>query len=114
MDIFKEIINNYIFNYNNYYNKKYSYECEYGELIFLKDFKKLNVCIVFGLYIKPIYRKKGLCKSILQYLIDNCLNKFKWLSIQSVISKVLYDYLIRFKYKNKKFTLKKDGFYLHI
>jgi hypothetical protein len=114
MDKFQEIIDTYISNYNSYNKGKIDFECECGEVIFYKDYKNPNVLIIFGLYIKPEYREKGYCRSIFQYIIDNNSNTFKWLCIQSVISKVLYEYLLRFKYKNKNFYLKRDGFYLKL
>jgi hypothetical protein len=114
MDKFQEIIDTYISNYNSYDKGKIDFECEYGEVIFYKDYKNPNILIIFGLYIKPEFREKGYCRSIFQYIIDKNSNTFKWLCIQSVISKVLYEYLLRFKYKNKMFYLKKDGFYLKL
>ena len=117
METFEVIIDNYLLNYKSYSYGKIDFECEYGELIFYKDYKKPNVFIIFGLYIKPQYREKGYCRSILQYLIDKLSSNnynFKWLNIQSVISKILYEYLLRFEYKNKRFELKKEGFYLKL
>jgi hypothetical protein len=106
---FKEIIDTYLLTHNSYYNEKVSYECEYGELIFLKT--RTNVITVFGIYIFPEYREKGLCRNILHYLIDESGNQFKYLCIQSVLSNILYDYLCRFKYKNKTFSIQKNGFF---
>jgi len=116
METFEKIIDNYLLNYPSYCNGKIVFDCTYGELIFYKKYKKQNILSIFGIYIKPEHREKGYCRSILQYLIDKVSinNKFKWFNIQSVISKILYEYLLRFEYKNKRFELKKDGFYLKL
>ena len=95
-------------NYEQYENGKIEFDCNYGELIFLKD--DPNILTLFGIYIYPEYREKGFCKSILQYLIDKSNNKFKHLLVESVMSKILYEYLLRFKYNDKNFKLDKDGF----
>ena len=108
MDKFKEIIDAYISNYSTYDNGKVSFEYEYGELIFFK--KNPKILTLFGIYIYPEYREKGICRSILQYLIDSSVNKFQQLCIQSVLSKVLYEYLLRFEYNNKKFKNTRSGF----
>lgn len=108
MDKFKEVIDTYLLNYDLYDSGKVVFECEYGELIFFKDNPK--ILILFGIYIFPKYQKKGLCRNILQYLIDKTPKNFTYISIQSVLSKVLYEYLLRFTYKNKMFKLCKNGF----
>jgi len=108
MEKFKETIDTYLLNYSKYQRGKVVFECNYGELIFLKcDLENL---ILFGIYINPAYRKNGLCRDIFHYLIDHSLNKFKRFWVQSVLSKILYEYLLRFKYKNNKFKLVKEGF----
>jgi hypothetical protein len=116
MEKFIEIIDTFLLNYSNNNNGTHSFECEYGEIIFFKNGKNMknikeDIIIIHGIYIKPEYRNKGFCKSILNDLIDKCSNKFKYLCVQSVVSKILYEYLLRFEYKNKKFILKKDGFF---
>ena len=40
--------------------------------------------------------------------------KFKTLCVESVLSKILYEYLLRFRYKDKMFKIKKNGFYYRI
>jgi hypothetical protein len=113
MESFIEIIDTYISNYPSYnINEKIIFECEYGELIFFKD--NSDFLIIFGIFIEPKYRQRGFCREILYYLIDNGSTKFKKLCVQSVLSKILYEYLLRFNYKNKNFKLKQDGFYLHL
>lgn len=108
MDQFKGIIDAYMSNYNSFEKGKISFDCDYGELIFYKE--NDNFLVLHGIYIFAEHRKKGLCRDILYYLIDQCNNKFKYFCVQSVISKILYNYLLRFKYKNKKFKNTKSGF----
>ena len=64
----EEIIDTYILNYSTYKNGKVVFEYEYGELIFFKQSPK--IITLFGLYIYPEYRLQGLCRKILQYVID--------------------------------------------
>ena len=109
MESFIEAINTYLSNYSTYKKGKVNFECDYGDLIFVKN--NSNMLILFGIYINPDYREKGFCKNILEYLIDSAKEKkFKYFSVQSVLSKVLYEYLLRFTYKNKGFNLKNTGF----
>ena len=108
MDKFIEIIDTYFLNYEQYENRKIEFDCDYGELIFLKG--DTNILTLFGIYINPEYREKGFCRSILQYLIDKSNDKFKYLLVEAVMSKILYDYLLRFKYNDTNFKLNKDGF----
>ena len=69
---------------------------------------------IYGIFIFPEFRQKGYCRFILEYLIEKCKNKFKYICIESVISNILYSYLQRFSYNNKKFLLKKEGFFCKI
>jgi RimJ/RimL family protein N-acetyltransferase len=108
MEKFKEIIDNYISNYSTFDNGKAEFNCDIGELIFCKE--NPEIILLHGIYILPEYRQKGLCREILHYIIDNCDNKFDYFCIQSVMSKILYKYLLRFKYKNKKFINTHNGF----
>ena len=108
MDQFKEIIDTYFTNYSIFEKEKVTFDSDYGELTFYK--RNDDICVLHGIYIFPQYRNKGLCRDILHYLIDQCTNKFKYFCVQSVISKILYNYLLRFKYKNKKFKNTKSGF----
>jgi len=108
MEQFIKIIDTYFLNYDLYELGKVEFNCHRGELIFFKG--NPNMLTLFGIYINPEHRQKGFCRSILQYLIDKSEDKFKYLLIQSVISKVLYEYLLRFKYKNKNFKHINHGF----
>ena len=118
---FNEIIDDYI-NINDnlwwdtYLNDKNSiykfcYDCKYGSIEFVKNpkkSKKKNI-ILHEIYIKIQYRNQGLCKNFIKYLIDKSDDK-TCIIIQSVLSKILYDFLLRFRYNNQKFLLKKEGF----
>lgn len=109
MDEFIESIDKYLSNYSTYEKGKVVFDCKCGELIFYKN--NLNMLTLFGIYICSEYREKGFCKNILYYLIDSAeKHNFKYFCVQSVLSKVLYEYLLRFQYKNKGFNLKRIGF----
>ena len=109
MDGFIESIDKYLSNYSTYEKGKVVFDCECGELIFLKN--NSNMLILFGIYISSEYREKGFCRNILYYLIDSAKKyNFKYFCLQSVLSKILYEYLLRFEYKNKGFKLKNIGF----
>jgi len=108
MENFIQIIDTYLLNYDLYKNGKIEFNCKYGDLIFLK--KNPNILIIYGIYIYSEYRQQGLCKNILQYLIDNSKGRFKYFIIESVMSKILYEYLLRFNYDNRNFKVIKDGF----
>ena len=112
MEEFKKIIDTYLLNYESYQKGKVEFDCDYGELIFLKDNR--NMLTLFGIYIHPEYRKQGFCRSILQYLIDKSKCQFKYVLVESVMSKILYEYLLRFKYENRKFKLIREGFIYNI
>ena len=112
MEKFKEIIDTYISNYNSYKKGKVEFECEYGELTFFKN--KKNIFILHGIYIFPEFREKGLCRGILCYMIDKAPSNFNQVCVQSVISKFLYEYLLRFTYKDQVFKCKKNGFIYNI
>jgi len=104
-----ELIDTYLSNYSTYKNGKVIFENDYCELIFYKMNKK--TIVIYGIHIFPEYRQKGFCRNILCYLIDNCSKKFQYICVQSVISKILYEYLLRFKYNGKHFVNKRTGFF---
>jgi N-acetylglutamate synthase-like GNAT family acetyltransferase len=106
---FKQIIDTYISNYDTYNEEKITFECDYGELIFFTSKEKM--LILYGIYIEPQYRQQGLCREILCYLIDKLdKTQFNSICIQSVLSKILYNYLLRFTYNNKKFIIYDNNF----
>jgi hypothetical protein len=108
MEKFIEIIDTYLLNYSSYEKGKVVFECDYGELIFNKGDN--DILAVFGIYIRPEYRQQRLCENILHYLIDKSENSFNYICVQDVLSKILYEYLLRFNYKGKKFNNTKKGF----
>lgn len=109
MDSFIESIDYYLSNYSTYENGKVAFDCNCGELIFYKE--NSNMLTLFGIYINQEHRQKGFCKNILHYLINSAKKyNFKTFGVQSVLSKILYEYLLRFEYNNKNFKLKKVGF----
>ena len=108
MEQFTEIIDAYISNYETYEKGKVEFDCDYGELTFLKE--QGDMLILHAIFILPQYREKGICRGILHYLIDKAPEKFKYVCVQTVLSKILYEYLLRFKYKDKKFKNTKIGF----
>ena len=108
METLIECVDKYLSNYSTYDKGKVFFENKYGELIFLKN--NSNILILFGIYIHPEYRQKGICRDILHHLIDKSSLNFKVICIESVLSKILYEYLLRFEYKNKKFIINKQGF----
>ena len=113
MDCFIELIDTYLSNYSTYKNGKVAFECDYGELIFYKD--NSNNLILFGIYINPEHREKCFCRQILQYVIDSAeKNNFDYFCVQTVLSKVLYEYLLRFTYKSKRFYIRNQGFLLRL
>lgn len=109
MEKMKELIDTYLDKYDIYKNGKVTFDCEYGELIF---YKEIPDCLTLhSIYFYPEYRRQGLCRNVLHYLIEKSSNKFKYLCVEAVLSKILHDYLIRFKYKNNQFKKVFDGFY---
>jgi hypothetical protein len=109
MDKFIEIIDTYLANYESYEKGKVEFECDYGELIFNKQDND-DVLTLFSIYIRPEYRQHRFCENILHYLIDKSETRFKYFCVEDVLSKVLYEYLVRFNYKGKKFNNTKNGF----
>lgn len=106
---FNEIVDCCLENFNKFQiNKKIEFECEYGSIEFFK-YSNPNKIIVHSIYIKKQYRRKGLCGGFIKYLIDKIEDR-QTLVIQSVLSKILYEYLSRFEYNKTIFVLKKEGF----
>lgn len=118
---FKEIVDdyldgNFLYEHNILTNDKnllykLCYDCEYGSIEFVNNNKKSNkkIIIIHEIYIKNEYRNQGYCKNFIKYLIDKSNDK-TCIIIQSVISKILYDFLLRFEYQDRKFIIKKEGF----
>lgn len=91
--------------------KKYEYDTIEGNLRFVKY--KNNIIVIDVIYVKECFRRKGILKKLLFHVvnfIDN--NKHKKFIITSVISKILYNYLINFEHNGYMFKLTRDGFIL--
>lgn len=86
----------------------FSYDCDYGEFTFSKQRGK--TLILHGIFIYPHHREKGVCRDTLRLLIDKAYPAFTRVCVQSVLSKILYEYLERFTYKGAQFVNTKDGF----
>jgi len=112
MNSFIEIVDAYLLNYDSFEKGKVSFDCDYGELTFIKE--RDDIIVLYAIFVYPEYREKGLCRDTLYYLIDNAHTHFTYLSVQSVLSKILYEYLLRFTYHGKKFRQTKDGFIINI
>jgi len=108
MSDFIELIDTYISNYSTYPHGKILFECMCVDLVFYKA--GTRAIIIHGIYIFPEYRQRGLCRGIIEHLIDAAPRSFKRLRIQSVISKILYDYLLRFRYRGRGFRLNMGQF----
>lgn len=110
MNPFTEIIDIYIAQYASFDIGKISFDCDYGELTFLKTTNP-NDLILYAVYVFPDYREKGYCRRVLHYMIDQAPNgRFAHVWVQSVLSKVLFEYLERFEYKGRTFQHTKHGF----
>lgn len=114
MNAFQNVLHTYVANYEHYREGKVPFECETGELIFVKTKKKQ--LILFSIYIVPTFRRQGICRQLLQSMVDICVNtkKFDSILVESVLSNILYNYLLRFRYKNYVFQKQNDGFYCKI
>lgn len=107
---FNQIVDYYLENFNSFQiNEKIELVCGFGRIEFFKSDKNTNKITVYSIYIKEQYRKKGLCGEFIKYLIDK-IGDTQTLVIQTVLSKILYDYLSRFTHNNTIFVLKKEGF----
>jgi hypothetical protein len=89
----------------------HDYDTIEGNLRFVKN--RHNDIIIDVIYIKECFRRRGLLKKFLCYIVDHVdvIRNEKFM-IVSVLSKILYDYLLRFEYNGWKFKLIYDGFLL--
>ncbi|MFY7728775.1 MAG: GNAT family N-acetyltransferase [Flavobacterium sp.] len=110
MSSFTELIDIYITQYDSFDVGKISFDCDYGELTFLKTNNTADF-ILYAIYVVPLHRNQGYCRSILHHMIDNAFRGgFTSIWVQSVLSKVLYEYLERFEYNGHRFQHTKHGF----
>ena len=108
MEEFIKIIDAYYEKYSTYADGKVVFECDFGELTFYK--KDPRYITIFSICVVPEYRQQGICSNIFKYIINKNNRRFKYFMVESVLSKILYEYLLRFKYKDKKFRLESSGF----
>jgi hypothetical protein len=109
-DNFTQIVEYYFNNFSKLQSgNKYYYDCIYGSVEFYKSTND-NKIIIHEIYVLEKYRKNGLCGNFIKYIINKIDGTNKILVIQSVLSKILYEYLLRFNYHNHIFVLKKEGF----
>ncbi len=104
---FIQIVDYYTSNFDLFSLGKVGFDCEHGSIEFVK-IKNTDKIIVHEIYVREQYRKNGLCREFIKYLIDKSKNKK--VIIQSVLSKILYEFLLRFEYNNGKFIVSKNGF----
>jgi len=91
----------------------FEYETIEGSLRFVKN--DSNMIIIDEIYVKKEFRQRGILKIFLEHVTNYMIkNKNKQFMIQSVISKILYDYLIRYEKNGCKFMLTKSGFLLKV
>lgn len=97
--------------YNNEYESlelgKHSYDNEIGTITFIKGKKYVTI---YEIYIKTEHRNSGHCR---KFIINMILNE-KSFMIVSVLSIILYEYLLRFKYNGYRFKLTPLGFLMII
>jgi hypothetical protein len=109
-DNFTQIVEHYLDNFTEYLvDNKYCYNCIYGSIEFYKSVNN-NKIIVHEINVLEQYRRNGLCCNFIKFVIDKIEGTKKIFIIQSVMSKILYEYLLRFNYNKYKFILKKEGF----
>jgi hypothetical protein len=102
-----DIIQKYMSDYNILSKGKHSYINSIGCITFIKTH---SIITVYEIYIESKYQNKGYCRQFIMSMIQNG----KTFIIVSVISRILYEYLLRFQYKGYRFRLVKDGFLLTI
>lgn len=107
----ESFIDIFINNYYLYDNGKVEFSNDYGTITFIKISNK-KIVTIFEIFVNPEYRRQGIFTKFIYSTIDKCI-KFNYkLLIVSVLSKILYDYLLRLKYNDNIFILTKAGFYL--
>ena len=92
MESFIESIDKYLSNYSTYEKGKVVFDCEGGEIIFLKN--NSNMLILFGIYISSEYRQKGFCRNILYYLIDSLTSSLLFQNLQDTLNIVLLERMV--------------------
>lgn len=108
---FEEIVDQYIKTFHNEPTGKKEMKCKYGHLTFHK-YPENNAIIIYEIYVNSNVRRNGYCRNILEHLVERYISNQHTIVIETVFSNVLYNYLIRFQYKKKKFAPMQHGFQL--
>lgn len=104
----ESFIDSVINNNSTIVEGKNSFENDICSLTFIRD--KTNMVILYEIYIREQYRKIGQCRNILLYIINKCKETDRKFIVISVLSKILYSYLLRFECENGKFKITREGF----
>jgi hypothetical protein len=104
--VWTQLINQWVGQYQSYPIGKTELVNHYGSITWIKDDKFMEKIIVYEIYINPEFRSQGFCKEFLTQLIDIVgQTNAKQIQIQAVLSPILYNFLLRFKYQGKKFKI---------
>lgn len=101
----EELVDQYYDEYENLSCGKHSYENDIGCITFIKT-NNHNRITLFEIYVNEKYRNQGHCRRLFIHMIM----KGKNFIVISVLSRILYDYLLRFKYEGHCFCFDKRGF----
>jgi hypothetical protein len=111
MYTFASAFENYISIFDNAEKKSYEYDTIEGELRFVKI--NSTDIILNSIYVKPELRGIRILEKFLFHVVKFIKqNNLKYFWIVDVISKILYDYLLRFEHDNYKFKLCRKGFFI--
>lgn len=107
-EFFIESFNSYKNNFSTLpINTTTTFDNSNFEIRFIKV-NKTDI-IINSIFVSVEYQKKGILSKFLEYICKNDKINFK---IVDVMSNILYNYLLKFRFNNKKFKLKEDGFTL--
>ena len=110
------LLDTFVAHYDTYPLGEIVMECEEGEIIFWKKTANPTNLAIFGLYVHPSRRNQGICRRLLQHLVDvgKQTKECEQVCVLSVLSKPLHEYLLRFRHQGCRFRLKYDGFYCRV
>jgi predicted GNAT family acetyltransferase len=111
MYTFISAFDNYMSIFDSTEKKSYEYDTIEGELRFVKI--NSTDIILNSIYVKPELRGRRILEKFLFHVVKYIKqNKLKHFWIVDVLSKILYGYLLRFKYNDCRFKLHQKGFFL--
>ena len=111
MDQFKEIINAYFENYSKFEKGKVTFDCDYGELIFNKE--NDNCLTIYGIYIFPEYRNKGVGKLLIQAALDSAKDcKLKEVYLACFEDLIFYYKKLNFNYTGNQIFYANKKYYI--